>query len=249
MTPKLKDVAETLIYEFPFRRELGSERVKRIVAVNSLLQPGTGEDGDPPLSVTRQAYGTDHVRIELDGGQDGRRYLVSVEIEDTAARTFRTAQEFTGLDLAWSRPAGASAYVELKDFILQVGLGETVRLTDEDGRGTPDPERLGAALTAAESIAETHIASRYRTPLATIPDIVRISVIDLAHERLYLVGDLPDGVRRKADAARRTLERIGEGKLRLPGAEEPEGAPSPQPVKIATAGRTYPPGSLDGFMK
>lgn len=245
MTPRIKDVAETLVYEFPFDRDLGGETIAELLEVASIVQPGS--DGEA-LSVTRQSFEGKRVRVEIDGGTDGGQYQVAVKVRDSGNRVFRLAQEFVGLDLAWSKPEGAGRYLPLADFIEQAGIERTVHLTDELGRGTPDPERLGKAIAGAEAEVDAYLAGRYQTPLAETPELIQTLVFDLAHARLYR-NEAPEGVASRASEARKTLDRLSKGTMTLPNAAAQVAAPSTSPVKIAGGQRAYPPGSLDGFVR
>ncbi|MBZ6377379.1 hypothetical protein B5C34_05230 [Pacificimonas flava] len=247
MTPTIKDVAETLDVAFDFKVDLAGGSIAEILSVSSELQPGTAEGA--ALSVEASSIAGTSVRIRLSGGADGGRYRVAVTIRDQADQKLQLAREFAGLSLAWSAPSGAARYLSLQRFIERSGVERAVQLTDELGRGTPDPETLGRAIADAEAEVDANLAGRYETPLASVPEIVETITYDLALARLYQRGEPPEAVRLRAKDAREMLRRLSSGAMQLPNAAAQTPAQSSSPILISSGGRQYPPGSLDRFSR
>jgi phage gp36-like protein len=247
LRPKLKEVAETEVYAFDFARELNSETIVEIVEILTDLQPGSAS-GDP-LTVVESAVAGTAVRVRLSGGADGGRYRVAVKVRDSGGGVWQTPQEFVGVALAWSQPDGTGRYLSLKRFVERAGVDRTTDLTDEHGRGTPDPEVLGRAIADAEAEIDSNLAARYDTPLSAVPEVIETVAFDLAIARLYLRTEPPAGIAGRAKEAKDTLRRLASGAMTLPNAAAQTAAPSTSPILISSPGRIYPPGSLDEFSR
>ena len=180
--------------------------------------------------------------VELSGGTDGERYLVTGRIEDAAGEIHEAELELAVIDGEWLMPDGGAPYLSISDFVDRYGLEETLRMTDS-GAGRIDRMLLTKALAAAQAIADVHISARYAVPLATVPEIVKLAIADMARARLYPRG-APDGIERPAKEALATLEKIGQGKLPLPSAAPIAAAPSSSPILIQPGRRQYPDGLL-----
>jgi phage gp36-like protein len=177
--------------------------------------------------------------VELAGGTDGERYLVTAQVEDSAGELREAELEIAVLDYTWAMPDGGDGYVSIKYFVDLFGLEETVRMTDVAGSGRIDRAFLVSKLVAAQAVADAHLSARYAVPLAEAPELVKAAIADMARGRLYPNG-VPDDVAKAAAAALRTLERISEGKLPLPSATPLEKVASSAPILVSAPPRTYP---------
>lgn len=187
------------------------------------------------------------VAVTLTGGSDGERYLVTVVAQDDAGAELESELDIAVIEGAWALPDGGAPMLSIDAFVRHVGLDEVVRATDLTGAGRIDRELLVSALSAAQALAESHLAGRYALPFVAVPPVVALAIVDLARARLYPRG-APEGVDAAAKLAWRTLERIAEGKLSLgvPEAERPAAPVSDTPVLIAPGRRAYP-GGLDDY--
>jgi phage gp36-like protein len=177
--------------------------------------------------------------VDIAGGSDGERYLVTARIEDIAGEIHEGEMEIAVLDAAWSMPDGGAGYVTIADFVEQFGFEETVRMTDAEGDGRIDRQLLVSKLRAAQAIAEVHIGARFALPLDPVPEIVKVAIGDMARARLYPRG-APDGVADPAKAALKLMQQIGEGKLPIASAAPIAEAPSSSPILISPGRRQYP---------
>lgn len=193
---------------------------------------------------TATATGID---VELVGGTDGERYLVTARGVDSDGHDLEAELEVAVVDLTWTAPDGTTAYVTIAQFVTRVTLDEAVRLTDENGTGRIDPERLVAALVDASAFADTYLSGKFATPVTPVPQLLTTIVIDLALSRLYR-GALPDAVAAAKVDAMRLLRDIASGAATLPGAAVVEpAAVSSTPVLFEAPPRRFSRESLGGF--
>lgn len=243
MKPHFKQPSEALIWEWDFAAKTG-EAIQSVAAVTIAARGRVAEVA--PLTAGDQGFDGQRVRTRLEGGTDGESYHVTVRVVDVAGQHAELDAEFLVADLAWIAPDGVTPYLTIAEMVEEIGYEELVRLTDELGTRRIDKARLIAAIMAAQAEADGYLANRYTVPLSPpIPLLVKNAVKDRARFRLYRT-EAPEGVRLAAAEALVTLKGLAAGTMKLPQAETPP-ATSSDPVIYHTAGRTYPPGSLDGY--
>lgn len=183
--------------------------------------------------------------VDLAGGADGERYLVTALVDDASGQRLEAEMEIAVVEGAWSTPDGGAGYVTIAEFVDRFGFDEALRMTDTEGDGRIDRSLLVNALSAAQAIANVHLGARLVLPLDPVPEIVKVAVGDMARARLYPRG-APEGVSDAAKAGLKLLERIGEGKLPLPSATPLPQAPSSSPILISPGRRQYSNG-IEGY--
>ncbi len=196
--------------------------------------------GSAALTVAGNLF-ANALTIEISGGTDGERYLVTAIADDAEGQRREEEFEVAVLDLTWTMPDGGAPMLSIAEFVARFGIEEVVRMTDERGDGRIGRERLIGALTDAQADAEAHIVERYALPLAEVPVLIKSAIADIARGRLY-PGTAPDGVASLAKAALRKLENIKDGRLSLPGAASASATASEAPILFHSGGRTYPDG-------
>lgn len=243
MKPHFKQPSEALIWEWDFSLKTG-EAIQSIESVTIAARGRVAEVA--ALTASDQGFAASRARVQLDGGTDGESYLVTVRIVDAAGQHAELDAEFLCADLAWIAPDGTTPYLTIAEMVAAFGYEELVRLTDELGTRRIDKARLVGAIMAAQAEADGYLASRYTVPLtAPIPLLVKTAVRDRARFKLYN-QEAPEGVKTAAADALRTLRDLATGTMKLAQAETPA-ATSSDPVMWHSGGRTYPPGSLDGY--
>lgn len=243
MKPHFKQPAEALIWEWDFAAKTG-EAIQSIAAVTIAARGRVAEVA--ALAASDQGFDGQRVRVQLEGGTDGESYLVTVRIVDAGGQEAELDAEFLCADLGWIAPDGTTPYLTIAEMVEAFGYEELVRLTDELGTRRIDKARLIAAIMSAQAEADGYLASRYTVPLtAPIPLLLKNAVRDRARFKLYN-QEAPEGVKTAAADALRTLRDLATGTMKLPQAETPP-ATSSDPVMWHSGGRTYPPGSLDGY--
>jgi len=233
-----KQPGETLTLTPPFAAGEPMLELIRTAAVARGLVPGS-----TPLTVLGHVR-AGIVTVSAAGGTDGERYLVTVEATTATAQLLEAELEVVVIDGAWQLPDGGAPYLSIAAFVEAVGLDEVLAMTDVDGSGRVNRGLIVGALTAAQAIADAHLAARYPVPLATVPAIVELAIADIARARLYPKG-APDGVATANREALDTLKRISTGALPLGVATPPPAAPSETPILISPGWRAYPDGLQD----
>jgi phage gp36-like protein len=187
------------------------------------------------------------VSARIFGGADGERYLVTVRATDAAGETLEAELEVAVVDATWTMPDGGVAYLTIAEFVDLFGLDEVVTMTDRTGTGRIDRGYLVAALRAAQSIADVNLAAQYAVPIATVPDVIKTAIADIARARLYPRG-APDGVAQAAKDANDTLKRIASRALPLPlpSGQAAASADSTAPILFTPGTRAYPD-DLNGY--
>jgi len=111
-----------------------------------------------------------------------------------------------------------AAYLTVEQYVARFGDYETKLFTAEDPNApTFDTVKVESALDDATEEVEGYIATRYGTPLASPPPIVKGWVAALA--RLKLAngsGRVSQPIKDEVDRVTRQLERMVDGKLKLP---------------------------------
>lgn len=116
------------------------------------------------------------------------------------------------------------AYTSLTDLTDRYGARLLISLTD---RATPpageiDTDVIDEALADTDALIDGYLANRYKLPMDTTPPLVADIAKAVAIYKLHVYS--PDQkIKDDHDTAMRQLEKIGEGKIKLPVAGvEPE---------------------------
>lgn len=125
-------------------------------------------------------------------------------------------------------------YATLQDLIDRYGEGAAFA-ADFDADGTADAAAVDRALEAASALVDTHLAVRWPTPLATVPDLVRDLTVDIAIYKLASPArGLSDETRTRYEDAMALLKRLADGKATLDLPTPP--APSRSRPRLVVAG-------------
>jgi phage gp36-like protein len=124
-------------------------------------------------------------------------------------------------------------YTTLQDLIDRFGRREIVQLTDraEPPSGAIDEEVVNRAITDADAEIDSYLmAAGYELPLDPIPTVIRRLAPQIVRHLLY--DDVEtELVRQRYDDARRVLEAIVAGKIKLGEGDVSGSAGSPQVSK------------------
>ncbi|MDX9785450.1 MAG: DUF1320 domain-containing protein [Desulfobacterales bacterium] len=127
-------------------------------------------------------------------------------------------------------------YCTIADITWRVPENVLIQLTDTENGVEPNEAVVAAAIADADEEIDAYLSMHYRLPFATVPAMVLRLSADLAVCRLYARCnhiDLPSQWDARCKAARRMLEKMAEGKLRL---DVPEPADVDAGVEV-TSGR------------
>lgn len=135
------------------------------------------------------------------------------------------------------------AYATLADLIERAGATEINQIADRDRDGTPDPDVIAAALTAADNLIDGYVGTRFDVPLAVAPALVVTWAVSIARYVLHRNG-APEHVERDYKDSISALKDVAAGRIALPlagGASPPlSGGGSvlaSHPDEVFTSGR------------
>ena len=244
LAPAIKDPAGRAHVRFEYGQPAGMP-LTGIVSVT--ITPRGRVTEVTPLTVAAQHAGSTYALISLDGGTDGELYLIECLVT-TGDGEYGQRSEVLCIDLSWRIPGIAlPSYVDIARFVARAGIDLSIRLTDEDGRGAIDAERLERALLDAQALVDSYLAAKYAVPLALpAPDPIPTITYDLAVARLYS-GELPAQLEAREQAARKLLADLAQGKAVLTVPVAPTAA-APMPVLVQPGpGRIFTRDSMTGF--
>ncbi len=109
-----------------------------------------------------------------------------------------------------------AVYAVKQDMIDRFGNQEIVQLTDRavPPAGTIDDTVLGKSLDDADGVIDSHLASRYPLPLASVPKILKRYACDIARYFLY-EDSAGEAVRRAFEDALKFLRSVADGTVSL----------------------------------
>jgi phage gp36-like protein len=144
------------------------------------------------------------------------------------------------------------SYLANSDIEKRLGTAAYVQLTDDEGTGSANEDRVDEARLGAEGEANSYLARRYAVPvdLSGHPELAAVLesfVLDLAEYRLH--GRRPpvsqDVLRRRQEAVQ-WLWRVAEGQVYLPAAAAPAaGTSSGTVAEVSGAERVFDRDELD----
>lgn len=105
-------------------------------------------------------------------------------------------------------------YASLNDLIERAGPDEILQVADRDDDGVPDQDVIEAALVHADNTVNGYVATIYRVPLATVPDLVRTWAVSIARYFLHRDG-APDHVASDRKDAIAALKDVAAGRITL----------------------------------
>lgn len=111
-------------------------------------------------------------------------------------------------------------YATRDDLIARFGV-QSIESLEKTIAKVVDPSVSNKALTDAQELADSYIASRYSLPLSGTPESLKGYVLDIARYKLY-INKAPDEVRQRYDDAMTWLNRISSGKVVLQLPADPD---------------------------
>lgn len=127
-------------------------------------------------------------------------------------------------------------YATLPDLIERAGEKEILQVADRDRDGIPDPDVIAAAIRDGMNVVNGYVATKYRVPFGSVPDLVRTWTVSIARYTLHR-NTPPTHVRDDYDDAIAALKDVAAGRNVLP-VEEGEEPPTAVAGKVIAA---HPP--------
>ncbi len=137
-------------------------------------------------------------------------------------------------------------YTTLQDLIDRFGRREIVQLTDraEPPSGAIDEAVVDRAIADADAEIDSYLmAAGYALPLDPVPTVIRRLAPQIVRHLLYEDAET-DLVRQRYEDARRVLESIVAGRVKLGEGDVSGSVGSPQ---VSAPGRVFTSGSLKDF--
>lgn len=106
------------------------------------------------------------------------------------------------------------AYATRAQIESRYGLDELRQVTDRDGTGVEDDDRILAALDDASAEADSYIGARYDIPVTTSPRLVQVTCA-IARYRLH-EDRATEQIRQDYEDAVKWLRDVAAGKATLP---------------------------------
>lgn len=140
------------------------------------------------------------------------------------------------------------AYCTQANILERIEAAALIQLTDEDGAGVVDTDKVAAAIADADATIDAYCQGRYTIPLSPVPAKITQISVDIAVYNLYSRSDMgmPDIRSERNKEAIRFLEKVAEGKITL-GADTPAPANTENAVDIDYNDRIFTRDKMSGF--
>ena len=143
------------------------------------------------------------------------------------------------------------AYCTIEDVKKLLPEADLVQLTDDEGAGTINPQRLEEAVAQADADIDAYLSGKYTVPLTPVPAVVKKLSADIAVYNLYSrrLEKIPETRSERYKNAVRMLEGIAKGTISVGAATAPEPAGDtggPEATKAAGE-RTFTKTTMEGF--
>ncbi len=117
------------------------------------------------------------------------------------------------------------SYCSVDDLKDQVDEARLIQLTDDEGTGSVNLDRVLRAISDADEEINSYVGCRHTVPLDPVPSIIRKISVDIALLNLYGRREkVPDARADRYKSAVKFLEQVSRGNAAL-GLHDPEGNP------------------------
>lgn len=140
------------------------------------------------------------------------------------------------------------AYSQKTDITDQLDEAVLIQLTDDDGAGAVDDDKVTRAIADADSTIDAYCQDRYTIPLSPVPDKIRQVSVDVAIYNLFSRrGDsIPEVRKDRYSSAIKFMEQVNAGKIKL-GSATPSQANTRDSVSIESNTRVFTRDDMSGF--
>ncbi len=127
-------------------------------------------------------------------------------------------------------------YCTTQDMIDRYGEEELIQLTDREGTGAINSQRLADAIADASATIDSRLGGRYHLPISPVPMVLEKLACELALLTLYEnARQLDQAMRDDRAALLRELDAIGSGRISI-GIDAAGGKPASQNTAQMTSG-------------
>jgi len=109
-------------------------------------------------------------------------------------------------------------YCTLEDIKKAISEKNLIELTDDQGGGAIDTEKVQDAIEYAEQLINGYLRGRYPIPLEPVPELIRRLAVDIAVYQLYsrrFELDMPESMIQRRKETIKLLELIQAGKIQI----------------------------------
>ena len=139
------------------------------------------------------------------------------------------------------------AYSAKADIQKEISDAELIGLTDDEGLGIINDERITAAIAKADALIDSYIGSVEETPLTTVAPIIKQHSVTIAIYYLYSRRSaIPESRAQNYKDAVKNLQDIADGKAVLPPTTAGDIA-SGNEVNITNEDRIFTRTKMKGF--
>lgn len=140
------------------------------------------------------------------------------------------------------------AYSVQADILEQLDETVLIQLTDDDGAGEVDDDKVTRAISDADATIDAYCQGRYEVPLDPVPDKIRQISVDIAIYNLFSRRDdtAPERRIERHKEAIRFLERMADGKITL-GSATPAQVNTSHSVNISANDRIFDRDKMSGY--
>jgi phage gp36-like protein len=148
------------------------------------------------------------------------------------------------------------AYCTLSDIKDRIDEEVLIQLTDDEGLGVINEDRVSAAIDEADAEIDSYLSARYTVPLTPIPTVIKTLSVAIAIWNLYSRRGIVDEMRQERyKAAVGLLEKMAKGVATLGVDPEPSGGEQQVKTSRTDEDRTFTigkkstgeSGSLDNY--
>ncbi len=140
-------------------------------------------------------------------------------------------------------------YCTLDDILAKIPRQNLLQLTDDEGVGDINQDRVNAAITEAQTVIDGFLTSRYEMPLTSVPALINHLAVDLAIYSIYsrrMETDMPPAMQDRHDSAMKLLLQIQKGVVQL-GIETTQSAPGDYKTNKTPLDRVFTSDRMDKY--
>jgi phage gp36-like protein len=140
------------------------------------------------------------------------------------------------------------AYSTKSDILEQMDETTLIQLTDDDGAGIVDDDKVTRAIADADATIDAYCQGRYTVPLDPVPDKIRSISVDVAIYNLYSRRDdtAPETRKERYKEGVAFLKDIAAGRAHL-GAATPAPETTEASVDIKSSDGIFTRDKMSGF--
>ena len=140
------------------------------------------------------------------------------------------------------------AYCTQDDILDQLDEAVLIQLTDDDGAGEVDDDKVTRAIADADSEIDSYCGTRYSVPFSTVPAVIRKCSVDIAIYNLYARRrGAPEDRKERYKNSVDFLKEVSKGNASL-GEDDPDATPAnKESPDISSNTRIFTRDKMQGF--